>query len=57
MSRQYYVVGIMDTRSEFEFRGATTNKKKADSWLKEQKEIRRTWNSRQWPEIVTVESL
>ncbi len=56
MSRIYYVVGFSDTRQEFDVKGVTTSKAKAEKF-KEKLSKQLYENSRQWVSIKEVNGI
>ena len=56
MGRKYYVVGFADTRQEFDVRGVTTSKAKAEKF---KEELGRGLfpNSRKWVAIKEVDGI
>lgn len=57
MGKAYYVVGWFDTRGELDVKGVTASKKKAEDWVKKEKERTKGWNVRQWPSFIETISL
>lgn len=56
MSRKYYVVGFADTRQEFDVKGVTTSKVKAEKF-KEKLSKQLYENARQWVAIKEVDGI
>jgi len=48
MGKEYFVVGLFDTRGEIDIKGVTSSEIKAKKWVAQQKERSKDFNMRQW---------